>query len=438
MRRVTAVAVGAALVATLGAATNASATSSKNIKRLAQEPIKISRDEPADGSDLAFQKDLLVAGTSDGLGLFRILDRKPFLKQISSYPCPGSQGDVSVWGDLVFYAIDSRNSNSGQAEGCNDTDKSFLKEGVRVIDISNIKKPRQVEFIDTECGSHTQTLVPAGDVVYVYVLSYPIVQEPTCNVASHRKISVVKVPLDDPRKAKVVSTPDVGPAIGCHDVTVFPDKKLAAAACLTEGQIWDISKPAAPEVIAHIYNPFVNIWHSAAITWDGKFVAFGDEFLGSITGTCTGPQQNPIGAMWFYDIKDPESPALRGHYGVPRPHPVPQGADEAAYVKCTTHNFSILPMKDSNRYVAVTGLRSAGLSAVDFSDPANPKEIAFFQAEEKLPDVWAAYWYNGRVYTNDNDSLLGIGAFEIEGLGRDDVRFFDGRLNPQTQLTEFN
>ncbi|MGH2748197.1 MAG: LVIVD repeat-containing protein [Actinomycetota bacterium] len=439
MRRIVSVAAAIVLGAGLAVpATGAPETrdvKSDTIKRLAQVPIKGAQGK-ANGSDLAFQGDLLVAGTYDGLGLFRILRGKPYLNQLSFFDCPGSQGDVSVYGDYVFYSIDSTGSNQGTGGQCNNTDDSALKEGIRIIDISNVREPRQVKFVETECGSHTHTMLPRGNNVYIYVLSYPIVQEPACNVASHRKISVIKVPVNNPAKAKIVSTPGVATTIGCHDVTVFPSKDLAAAACISEGQMWDISDPANPEIIARIYNPSINIWHSGAITWDGKYAVFGDEFLGSITGTCTGPQQNSIGAMWFYDISDPTTPLLAGYYGVPRAHPVPSGPDEAAYLKCTTHNYNLLPMRDGNRYLATVGLRSSGMTVVDFTDPTSPQEIAYFQDGQTLPDTWSAYWYNGRVYTNDNASLLGIGVFEVKGTGADQVRYFEKRMNPQTQIKD--
>lgn len=439
MRRIVGTVIAVAAVSALGGPVGARDDQrSEGLRRLAQVPIEVGENLKADGSDLAFQGDLVVAGTYDGIGLFRILNRKPYLEQISFYNCPGAQGDVSVFGDYVFYSIDSASSNEQRNAVCNNTDDSAGKEGVRIVDISDPRNPRQVKFVETQCGSHTHTLLPDGRDLYIYVLSYPIVQETSCHVVNHRRISVIRLPGGDAQKAKVVSMPEVTTTIGCHDVSVYPAKKLAAAACISEGQIWDIRDPDDPQVVARIYNPLVNIWHSGGITWDGKYAVFGDEFLGSITGTCTGPKDNPVGAMWFYDLSEPTSPRLAGYYGVPQMHPVPGGPDEASYLKCTTHNYNIVPMRDPKRYVAVVAHRSAGISAVDFSDPGSPKTIGLFQADEALPDPWAAYWYNGRVYSNDNDSLLGIGVFELQGAGRPETRYFDDRLNPQTQVSDFH
>jgi hypothetical protein len=255
---------------------------------------------------------------------------------------------------------------------------------------------------------------------------------------SHRKVSIVKVPLKAPTKAKVVSTLDVSPEIGCHDVTIFPSKKYAAAACIGESQIWDLSNPAKPEIVSRIVNPSIQIHHGTGVTWDENVLAIADEFAGSITGECAGSSSSPIGALWFYDISDPTLPILLGYYNVPR-RSAPETPGEVGYMKCTSHNFNILPMKDKKRYVAAVGYRSAGLSVVDFSDPAAPKELAHYHqlTDGNIPDVWSAYWYNGRVYSNDNAAQRGIGVYQLAKTSAKEVRYFRKRLNPQVQFADF-
>jgi hypothetical protein len=411
---------------------------SANMTQLAEAPIHMDGEELAQGSDLAFKGNLVIAGSYQGMAIFRILAKAPYVKQISWYPCPASQGDVSVLGHYVFISVNSGSSNTSQNPVCNNTDQSVNQAGIRVVDISDPTAPRQVNFVVTDCGSHTHTLVPDGAMTYIYVESYPLgVQTQTCSVASHRKISVIGFPTKDPMKAKVVSTPDVTPEIGCHDISVMPSRHLAAVACIGESQLWDIKDPAHPVVLSRIYNPSIMIHHSAAITWDGKMLAIGDEFLGSITGECLGNQHSPSGALWFYDITDPSLPLLAGYYNVPRTY-VPESTDES-YIACTTHNYNILPMKDRSRYIAAVAYRSSGISVVDFSDPANPKEIGYYAQlnDGKIPDPWCAYWYNGRIYTNDLAAERGVSVYELKGTGAADVDYWVGDMNPQTQSTNF-
>ncbi|MDQ3985466.1 MAG: hypothetical protein M3280_03095 [Actinomycetota bacterium] len=406
---------------------------SKNIDRLAQVPIEIGKNERAAGSDLAFQGDLLVAGAFEGIGLYRMLDRAPYLKQLSFYPCPASQNDVSIWGDLMFASIDSTGSNSANNAVCNNTDKSREKEGVRIVDISNPRHPRQVRFVETDCGSHTHVILPGGKkTIYIYVGSYPLSgQGPTCNAVSHRKVSVIKVPLDSPKKARVVATPSVTTTIGCHDFAFLPKKSLAAVACISEGQIWDVSNPVKPKILSRIYQPEINIWHSGGFTWDGRYAVFGDEQAGSTWGACPGHESSTTGALWFYDVGDPRDPKLKSHWALPRPAPAPDSPDEASYFRCTAHNYNVLPMRDPKRYVVASSFRGGGTSIVDFSKPGNPKELAHFMDLEPVPDTWSTYWYNGRLYANDNDSKTGIGVFKVDGLDKRKVRYFKTRLNPQ-------
>lgn len=413
---------------------------SDNIKQIARGPIKIPGGGGiADGSDLAFQGNLIVAGSYSGTAFFKISKGAPYIKQVGFHQCPGGQGDVSVYRDLAFVSLDS--PQSAEAIGCSEPSakRSAGKEGVRILDISDPTRPKQVHFVETDCGSHTHVLNPDGDTVYIYNQSYPLgVQTATCSVASHRKVSIIKVPVNQPTKAKVIGNLDVSPEIGCHDVTIFPDGKTAAAACIGETQIWDVSDSAKPSIVSRIVNPSIEIHHGTGVTWDQKYLAIADEFAGSVTGECVGDQNSPIGALWFYDITDIKLPVLVGYYNTPRGGR-PETADEIGYMACTSHNFGILPMKDEGRYIATVGYRAAGMSVVDFSDPAAPVELAYYQQLEEglIPDVWSGYWYNGRVYTNDNGASRGLSVYELKGTSAKEVRFFKTRMNPQVQIADF-
>ncbi len=378
------------------------------------------------GTDIAFWGDLAVFGNLDPGG-FRLMNisnpSRPRL--LSTFVCVGSQSDVSMWGDLVFVSVDVAH----QGDDCL-APESFAPdavlgqawEGVRVVSIAERAKPKQIAAIDTECGSHTHSLVPdlANNRVFLYVLSYPLTNQfLDCNWVSHRKISVIEVPLDAPEKARVVSTPSVSPAVGCHDVTAFLDRKIAAAACLSESQIWDISDPVNPVVIAHITNPFTNVHHSAGFSWDGNTMVLGDELGGAaVAPGCLGLGL-PLGALWFYDVTDPTSPVERGSFNLPR--------DSTDFI-CTAHNFNVIPLAD-DRDVLVSAWYDGGTTVVDFTDPTNPIEIGYYLPEGG--SSWSSYFYNGYIYANNLGSR-GLDVFKL------DERFLERRiplphLNAQTQ-----
>lgn len=411
----------------------------------------------AQGSDTAFRGNLMVAGTYQGLGTFRLKRNGRKAEQLGFFRCPGAQGDVVLSGDYVFYSVDSRGSNDKRRPGCNDTRtnrsaNSVEAEGLRIIDISNPRRPRQAGFVETECGSHTQTLVPGRRVSHIYVLSYPLTAGDTeCTEANHPEgeLSIIRFPNSDPSRAKLLGVRDVLPqtstspaTVGCHDSGVLAGKDLMAVACLGAFALLDISDPARPRTLGVTENQAIEFDHSAQFTWDGKYMVIGDEHAGAAGGGgCSTDQTSPVGAMWFYktsevrgsDLLDPAQP--EGLYSLPRVPDVDDPADAEPF-RCTTHNFSILPMRERGRYVAVTPYYAGGISVVDFSDPANPRELGWTLPERgtRNPDFWSAYWYRGRIYGNEHQTRHGLSVFGMRGLGKRQVKPLGRTFNPQTQI----
>lgn len=423
---ITAIVAVAAFATPLEAATPARPA----LQRLAQMPIEMNSGKTsfgtgttgAAGADLAFQGDLLVAGAWEGIGLFRILERAPYLKQLSFFDCPGAQGDVSVWGDYVFVSMEHQSSygltpNTGVSDTCNQSGMGFGMEGVRIIDISDPRKPRQVKFIPIVCGSHTHTLIPDGDKLYLYnsALAAPYAGDyaPYC-----ARITIIEMPADDPLQAGVVAEPGMSLREGCHDITAFPEEGIALGACWQHSWLWDITDPADPRIISRLPSDWADGHHAAAFTWDGKYVAIGQE-----AGNCTTEE----GEIAIYDIRDRKHPKRVGRFHLPR---------SVVGSFCWAHNFSVVPTKDRSRYVLTAGFYNGGTTVVDFSDPRKPKEVGF-SAEARgrvLPQPWGAYWYNGRIYSNDWNSGFGVTVYEMEGLGASDGLHFNRRLNPQLQV----
>ncbi len=419
---------------------------SDNFKELARKPIVIDEGVLAEGSDLAFKGNLVIAGSFQGLGTFKILGKRAgYLKQLGFAQCTGGQGDVTVFGDHVFFSVDSPRvgptcspeDSAGASNAVHIAGQAW--EGLRIFDISDPARPKWVGGIDIPCGSHTNTLLPGKTKSYIYIESYPLgAQGQDCSVASHRKIQIVEFPNSDPTKAKLLdATIDVSPMIGCHDITTFPDRGLMAGACINQSRIWDISKdPTAPELLATIENEDMQIHHSTAVTWDNKILVLGDEYGGAAApGGCNGDEESTVGAAWFYDVSDPTNPTLMGHHALPRVPPFDDSAEGQRF-RCTNHNFNVIPFKNPSKYWLAVSYYMGGIAVVDFTDPSDPTEIGHYltQPGGVAQDTWAAYWYNGRIYTNDYLSKLGIGVYKFKGTGRKQTYFFQGEMNPQVQF----
>lgn len=388
------------------------------------------KGEYTGGTDLAFWGNLAVAGNLSPGG-FRVMDvgdpKKPV--EVGQFDCMGSQSDVSIWKSLVFVSIDGTRAGPECTAASASPDQFVMGthwEGVRIVSIEDPANPEQIATVKTDCGSHTHTLVPdlKNKRLLLYVLSYPLgAQVPTCSVPTHRKISVIEVPLDNPKDAKVISTPDVSPAIGCHDVNVFLQEDIAVAGCITESQVWNISDPANPVVTDHIRNPQINIHHSAALSWDGETLVLGDELGGAAfsPGCLTGGQA-PTGSVWFYDMADLTAPV--GYWTVPQ--------DQAPTGICTAHNYDVVPLK-SDRDILVTSWYTGGTHVVDFTDPANPQQIGYYIPKEGGVGVqWSSYWYNGYIYTNDEVRGMDILKLKDPAVKAKNLIKLP-RLNPQTQ-----
>jgi hypothetical protein len=368
------------------------------------------RNLPAVGgtqTDLAFQGRYAYAGTVSG---FRVIDisNPANATQVAFKQCSGSQGDVSVYEDVLVQSVDTPQSTPL----CNSTPLPNAQdpsswEGVRIFDISDPTDPELVKSVRTDCGSHTHTLAPAGrGSLFVYVSSYGLTTTsvgPNCE-QFHGKISVVHIPLNHPDKSKVVAEPAVdipdyesdrlgfaSPALqdtnGCHDITVLKPRNLAAAACLSVGQLWDISDRTAPEVIHTFDTEEFGAWHSAQFTWDGGRVTFGDEAGGGVVPRCRAQDPSTVGAVWTYDVA---TGAELGHYKQPR----------AETGICTMHNFNYVPGVD--RDILVSSAYTAGTTVADNTDPGNPVELGFYKAGDPIAaNTWSTYWHNGFVYAND-------------------------------------
>ena len=175
-------------------------------------------------SDLAFIGPYAIQGNYNGYQVWDISNpAAPTLK--TSYFCPASQSDVSVYKNLLFV---SGEGLSGRldcgAEGVKDTVSKERLRGLRIFDITDINNPKYVGNVQTCRGSHTHTLLvdPKDQAnVYVYISGSAGVRSPSelegCSRLTPDKdpnsalfrIEVIKVPLAHPEQAAIVSSPRI-------------------------------------------------------------------------------------------------------------------------------------------------------------------------------------------------------------------------------------
>jgi hypothetical protein len=514
-------------------------------------------------TDMAFWGNTLVQGDSRGIRIFDITN--PTSPQLlSDFACNGAWGDVTVWGDLVFRSVDRPQDTAA----CNSVDTAANLtpatlasaatatgqstnpspgfEGIQIIDISDPTAPVFVAGVPTDCGSHTNTLVPdtANNRVLLYVSSFPSTSfgaapsGTSCDllaagspaapnhVSGHDKISIVEVPLAAPATASVINEVTLGtkgfdpffswildytgdfsntPGYkGCSDIAVYMPAKIAAAACVTEGLLLDITNPAAPVVTEHFVASAIDrcaqgvfhltvsssttaagpnncMWSTAAFSYDGKQVMFGDLSSGfnrcrgtgettspstcgttggsinvgadryydgnSVTNECdigTG-NANPRdtydrGAYWLFDVDSPEWP-------VSAIKPETTRYVRQANQGCSSQIGSFIPV--NGRYATTGAWGLAGMDVVDWSNLNDPAVKAFYQVRTtgtgaenaaERSHASSAHWYNGHIYVSYDSPMYGswapVGSRGLDVFSMDDASVngaFDlPRMNPQT------
>ena len=424
-------------------------------------------------SDLAFEGTTLFVGNYSGINFYDISNPAK-IKLITSVVCPGGQGDVSVYGHLLFMSVEAANgrldcgtqgfptpvaatppppadpANGDAAAGPRrpppPPPSPDRIKGIRIFDISDISQPKQVAEVQTCRGSHTHTLVidpKDKDNIYVYISGSagvrPAEELAGCSGADPDKdpdtalftIVVIKVPLAHPELAKVVASP-----------RIFTDPETGNMNGLWKGGNHGEGTQTTS---------MTRGCHDITVRSD----------LGFAAGACSGNGillniSDPVHPVRIDAVTDPNYAFWHsanfsndgtkvlftdewGGGGQPRcraTDPMNWGADAifnlkngkltlASYYKmpapqtelenCVAHNGSLIPIP--GRDVEVQSWYQGGVSIVDFTDISHPIEIGYFDrgpvdgTKHAMGGQWSTYWYNGYIY--GSEIARGVDVFKL-------------------------
>jgi hypothetical protein len=342
---------------------------SGDIRKIASFPYK-------GGTDIAFSGNFVYAAKQGDKGGVYVFDvSRPRPKQIAFIPCPGTQNDVAV----VRPGLIALGFYSG-------TCGRVAESGVRLIDVRDPSSPRLLDTIGFTDGAHTLTVFPGKPLIYVS----------PGGLAENGGTEYI-LDASDPNHLKVVEEYVPNP-FGCHDVSfhLTASRQLGFCPGQLETEVWDVSNPRKPQVLAEI-PPIMEFPHSAVASPDGKLLVIGDESLFTAHDCVTG--QSVLGALYAYDITDPADPVFEGRISSPR-----GGAQLGTPLTpaCTAHNFNFA---GGTRKV-VASWYTGGTSVIDFTTPSAPKEIAYYRPDDA--NTWSSYFYRGQVFASDGNRGLEV------------------------------
>lgn len=193
----------------------------------------------------------------------------------------------------------------------------------------------------------------------------------------------------------------------CHDITLFPAIGLAGGACEGYGLLLDIKDPANPRRLAAVSDSNFAYWHSATFNNDGSKVIFTDEWGGGTGAKCRDSDPMSWGANAIFTVANGNM-TFQSYYKLP--------AEQTAVENCVAHNGSLIPIP--GRDVMVQSWYQGGISIFDFTDPKNPREIAYHDrgpinaSTMETAGSWSVYWYNGVLVSSE--IARGLDIFELQ------------------------
>ncbi len=369
-------------------------------------------------SDLAFGTHFVYQANFAGFTIWDITDpAKPSITSVVQ--CITSQGDPSIYGNLLFISAEGAGNRNDCGSGGVQDPKDHMA-GVRIFDVSNPKAPKLVKNVQTCKGSHTHTLVPSPtdpNILYIYVSGQQAARpetelagckngtDPADPTNSLFQLDIIKVALNRPELAKVIpgariftgleeggeckqfclpadarraaagrARPAADPAMptgprNCHDVTAYPALNLLAASCSTHSIVVDISNPEKPVRLDALTdtNNFQGR-HTAAFSNDGKKLIQTDEWGGGTGPMCQASSMIELGGNTIISLDAKKKQAQHAYFKLP--------SAQTAEENCVSHNGGIIPVPGRDLYVQ--GWYQGGVNVMDFTDQDKAFEIAYF------------------------------------------------------------
>lgn len=270
---------------------------------------------------------------------------------------------------------------------------------VKLVDVTDPAQPFVVSQADV--GSHNMAVVPGTTIVY----NSRSISTHVPGVGETGQVDLIDFADPAAPVVKVFAFPAVVVTVGgtpravasttCHDITFNIALQRAYCAGVSDTTIWDISDPWSPVIIQVIDWPGTNIHHAVWDAWNGTLLILGDEFAGVAAPSppCSATVSDPTSALWFFDISDLATPLPMGYFQIQHDQSLAEGGLPAY---CSTHFGDVF----SDRYL-VMGWYAAGTVLVDFSDPANARQVAHYLPDGGQSNTWEARYWNGHIFTGD-------------------------------------
>jgi hypothetical protein len=169
----------------------------------------------------------------------------------------------------------------------------------------------------------------------------------------------------------------------------------------------DIRDPANPVRIAAVADSNFAYWHSATFNNDGTKILFTDEWGGGGQPKCRATDKKEWGRNAIFTLAAGRDMQFTSYYKLP--------AAQTQMENCVAHNGSLIPVP--GRDIMVQSWYQGGISMFDWTDPANPVEIAFHDrgpvdsTRQGNGGSWSVYWYNGAIVSSEISR--GLDIFEL-------------------------